>query len=54
MDIRKEYIKALKNTLYLGLCIAENEEEDNFTNEVDIMNIHTQIALDILEENEED
>ena len=54
MNIREEYIKALKKTLYLGLCIVENEEENDFTNEVDTMNMHTQIALDILRENEED
>lgn len=54
MNIREEYIEALEKVLYLDLYIAENEEEDNFTNEVDTMNIHTQIALDILRENEEE
>jgi hypothetical protein len=54
MDIRKEYIEALEKVLCLGSCIVENEEEDNFTNEVDTMNMHTQVALYILRKNEED
>ena len=54
MNIREEYIEALEKVLHLGLCIVENEEENNFTDEVDTMNMHTQIALDILRENEED
>lgn len=54
MNIREEYIKELEKILYLGSCIVENEEEDNFTNEVDTMNMHTQVALYILRKNEED
>ena len=56
MNIREEYIEALEKVLHLGLCIVESEEEDDddFTDEVDTMNMHTQVALDILKENEED
>lgn len=54
MNIREEYIEALEKVLHLGLCIVESEEENDFTDEVDTMNMHTQIALDILRENEED